>query len=112
MPWQAVSLMSGFVSFKANFITFSASQFSSTNVQGALPCGPAKRSGALRGNRILAATDAAGAWMDFCGLQLDEIASVIRGKPGTSISLQVQSPNQTIFRTVSITREQIIGRAL
>jgi len=81
-------------------------------VQGTLPGGPAERSRALmQGDQILAATDAKGAWVDFRGLQFDEMSTLIRGKSGTSVLLQVQSPNQDTPRIVSITREQIIRRA-
>jgi hypothetical protein len=82
-------------------------------VQDTYPGGPAERSGAFRqGDRIIAATDAAGAWVDLTGLPLEEVVEHLRGEPGTSIQLQLQSPNQNTTRTVSIAREQIVRRAL
>ncbi len=44
---------------------------------------------------------------DINFMKLDEVVSMIRGKAGTVVRLQIQSENETDIRTVEITREKI-----
>jgi len=46
-------------------------------------------------------------FIDINFMKLDEVVSMIRGKAGTVVRLQIQSENETDIRTVEIVREKI-----
>lgn len=79
-----------------------------------IPDGAAMRSGALQpGDRIVGITDAAGQWVDARQLPLQDLVNLIRGRPGTTVSLRVlgsSAPADAQPRVVSMTRQQIVHR--
>lgn len=81
-------------------------------LQELVPGGAASASGQLHpGDRILAVTDASGAWVaDSRGMPLNVIVGLIRGEVNTQVSLRVQSPDGSGVREVTLPRAQIINR--
>lgn len=80
-------------------------------LQELVPGGPASLSGQLRsGDRVLAISDANGAWVDSRNLPIRDVARLIQGEPDTAVSLQVQSVDGSPPRVVTVGREQIIHR--
>lgn len=72
---------------------------------------PASTSGQLRsGDRVLAVSDAGGAWVSSRSMSADEVARLIRGQANTQVSLQVQSSANSGVRVVTLPRAQIIHR--
>ena len=76
-------------------------------VGGIVPGAPASASLSV-GDRILAVAGADGTWVDSRGLTMGELVSLIRGRPDTQVSLQVQSPGTAAPRQLTIGRRQII----
>lgn len=76
-------------------------------VGGVVPGAPASASLNV-GDRILAVSGADGGWVDSRGLSMGELVSLIRGRPDTQVSLQVQSPGAAAPRQLTIGRRQII----
>ena len=62
----------------------------------------------MQDDRILAATHAAGAWVDVRVLHLGEVVAFLRGKLRTSFALQVQSANQKTSLTVTLNRTLLL----
>lgn len=81
-------------------------------LQELVPGGTASASGQLHpGDRILAVTDANGAWVvDSRELPLHVIVGLIRGEVNTKVSLRVESPDGSGAREVTLPRAQIINR--
>ncbi len=75
---------------------------------------PASRSGALRqGDLITAIADGNGQWVSAQSIELGRATSLIRGKAGTSVQIQVLPANAapgTQPRVVTLPREQIFNR--
>ena len=76
-----------------------------------IPNEAASRAGALKeGERILAVSDADGAWLDSRSLAFEDLINLIRGAPNTSVSLRLQPQPGDAARTVTLTRQQIINK--
>lgn len=84
------------------------------SVNTLMPGSSAMRSGALQpGDRIVGISDASGQWVDARELRLEELVKLIRGKPGTTVSLRVlgsSAPNDAQPRIVNLPRQQIVHR--
>ena len=83
-------------------------------IQGLIPNSPASAGGVLQpGYQIASVADGRGGFTDLRGMNIGEVAKLLRGKPGSSVVLQVipegAGPNQR--RLVSITRQQLIFKA-
>jgi hypothetical protein len=73
--------------------------------------GPASTVGTLKdGYQIAAISDGAGRFTDLRGKDLGDIVSMMRGKPGSNVWLQVVQPggNPTDRTTIMITRQQLM----
>lgn len=80
-------------------------------LQDFVPGSPAAASGQLRpGDRLLAVSDASGAWVDSRKLSAGDVVRLIRGEPNTQVSLQVQASDGSGARVVTLPRQQIIHR--
>jgi hypothetical protein len=80
-------------------------------LQDLVPGSPASLSGQLRsGDRLLAVSDASGSWVDARNMSLGDVVRLIQGEPNSRVSLQVQAPDGTAQRMVTLGREQIIHR--
>ncbi len=83
-------------------------------IQGLIPNSPASAGGVLQpGYQIASVADGRGGFTDLRGMNIGDVAKLLRGKPGSSVVLQVipegAAPNQR--RLVSITRQQLIFKA-
>jgi hypothetical protein len=80
-------------------------------LQDLVPGSPASRSGQLRsGDRLLAVGGSNGEWVDSRGVEIRDVVQLIQGQASTPVSLQVQGPDGSGPRTVTLQREQIIYR--
>lgn len=80
-------------------------------LQDLVPGSPASLSGQLRsGDRVLAVSGANGVWVESRKVPFRDVIGMIQGAPNTQVSLQVQSPDGSAPRVVTLGREQIIHR--
>ena len=80
-------------------------------LENLVPGSPASLSGQLRsGDRVVAVADANGSWVNSRAMPLGDVVRLIQGEPQTQVSLQVQSPDGSPPRVVTLGREQIIHR--
>jgi hypothetical protein len=76
-----------------------------------IPGGPAGATGLLKsGYQIAAVGDGRGSFTDLEGVKLDEVTKLIRGKPGTSVVLQVIPPGAPAEQRtiVTVPRKQLL----
>ncbi len=62
------------------------------------------------GDRVLAVSGADGGWVNARDVSMGDVVSLIRGRPNTQVTLQVQSPGEQAPRFITIGRQQIIHR--
>jgi carboxyl-terminal processing protease len=67
-----------------------------------LPNSPAERAGVVAGDVIHAVDGTSTA-----GMSIDQVVNLVRGKPGTTVSLTLVHPGATALTTVQIVREQV-----
>lgn len=80
-------------------------------LQELVPGSPASASGQLRsGDRLLAVSDAGGAWVNSRNMSIGDVVGMIQGDAQTPVSIQVQSADGSAPRVVTLQREQIIHR--
>ena len=70
--------------------------------------GAAAQSDLQAGDRILAVSSPEGLWLDVRNRTMLEAVELIRGRPGSVVSLQVENAKQNTTRTVSIQRGQVL----
>ncbi len=76
-----------------------------------VPGGPASLAGGMHdGYQIAAISDGLGGFTDLRGKNMADIVSLIRGKPGSNVYLQVVEPggNLAAPRTITVTRQQLM----
>jgi hypothetical protein len=76
-----------------------------------VPGGPASATGALTGGyQIAAVSNGSGGFIDLQNKSMEEITSLIRGKPGTNLWLQVVQPGAASNQrtTVQVPRQQLL----
>lgn len=80
-------------------------------LENLVPGSPASLSGQLRsGDRVVAVADGNGSWVNSRAMPLGDVVRLIQGEPQTQVSLQVESPDGSAPRVVTLGREQIIHR--
>lgn len=73
-----------------------------------LPGGTAYRSGQVKENdNIIAVADSKGEMLPVNGLPANEVAGLIRGEKGTSVTMRLQQPGEK-ERTVTVKRDEVI----